>query len=97
MPGLAQAGNGLGPAEGLLNALSDTLADAIARMAGGATIDGRTPAGGILRQMRRDVDLAQLVDEIAGIETLVAGQGDPAGPVCMRYNQMQGCQALGMA
>src|SRR3972149_587152 len=41
-PGLPEPAGGLHPAEDLLNPLTDTLADGVARMPGGAAVDGGT-------------------------------------------------------
>src|SRR6266851_9049429 len=46
MPHLAQAGHRLGPA---LNAFADALGDRISGMTGGAAVDRRTAAAGVLR------------------------------------------------
>src|SRR6185295_234271 len=58
---LAEQGNGLEPAEGLLDLLTFPLTDRIAGMTRGATID-RTPApraGRVLRDVRGGPELAQ--------------------------------------
>src|SRR5690242_7628321 len=51
MPHLAQAGHCLGPAEGLLDAFADALRDRIAGMTGGALVDRRAAARGVLRDV----------------------------------------------
>jgi hypothetical protein len=68
------AGDGLDPAEGLLDALSCPLAHGIARMAGGPAVEGGAAAAGILRDVRRDPTLAQLHDEVARIEAAVGAE-----------------------
>src|SRR5262245_20664932 len=57
--------NGLGPAERLLSALALALADRITRMARRASVDRRGSVGGVLCNVRRDVEVAQIVDELA--------------------------------
>src|SRR4051794_9121940 len=76
MPGLAQPGGGLCPAEGLLDALSDDLADLVAGMAGRASVDGGAVDLG--RDVRGDVEGAKLTDEVLGVVTLVGPQRDAA-------------------
>ena len=51
MPHLAQAGHCLGPAESLLDAFADALRDRIAGMTGGALVDRRAAARGVLRDV----------------------------------------------
>src|SRR5918997_6197735 len=58
--GLAQAAWNLDPAEGLLDALADTLAQGIAGVACRTAINGRGTVCGVLRHVRGDVHLAQL-------------------------------------
>src|SRR3954452_22207369 len=60
MAGLAQTTRDFDPAEGLLDALADTLAQGIAGVAGRAAIDGRGAVGRVLGHMRGDVHLPQL-------------------------------------
>jgi len=61
--------NGLGPAERLLRALA--LADRMTRMARRASVDRRGSVGCVLRNVRRDVEVAQIVDELAHIVSLI--------------------------
>src|SRR5512147_2500540 len=66
-PGLAQAADGLQPAEDLLDPFTLSLAHRVARMAGGAAVDRGVTAGGrrlvgILRHVGGDAELAQLHD-----------------------------------
>src|SRR3954468_17168724 len=75
MPGLAQPGGGLCPAEGLLDALSDDLADLVSGMAGRASVNGG--ALDLSRDVRGDVEGAKLTDEVLGVVALV-------GPRVMR-------------
>src|SRR4051812_26966096 len=76
MPGLAQPGGGLCPAEGLLDALSDDLADLVAGMAGRASVNGG--ALDLSRDVRGDVEGAKLSDEVLGVVALVGPQRDAA-------------------
>ena len=52
-PGLLLPGDRLDPAERLLDALADALADGIAAVPGRARVDRRAAAAGVLRHMRR--------------------------------------------
>ena len=72
MAQLAQAADGLHPAEALLDQLALPLTDGVAGMARRAAID-RAAAGArrVLRDMRRDVHRAQLGDEVARVVRLV--------------------------
>jgi hypothetical protein len=82
--GLAQSGHRLGPAECLLNALPNALANRIAGMAGGATVNGRAArVAGVLRQVLANVDPAQLSDEVMGVKAFVAARGDLLGAIGM--------------
>ena len=54
----------LAPAEALLDALPLALADLVAGVSGGATVDGAAPvAVEVLRHMRRDVQLPQRLED----------------------------------
>jgi hypothetical protein len=66
-------------------------------MAGGAAIDRRSPAAGVLGHVRGDPHRAQLVDEVLRIEALVGPQRDPLRPVGVSLDHRQGRHALGMA
>lgn len=75
--GLAQIADGLDPTEHLLDALADAQTQRIARMARGATIDGRAAlALRVLGHMGRDLQPAQIADELLGIVALVGTQRD---------------------
>jgi hypothetical protein len=76
MAGLAQAATGLDPAEPFLDPLADALADGIASMASGVSVNGRTAVGGVLRHMRRDLELAQIRDKTGHVIGLVGGKRD---------------------
>jgi hypothetical protein len=65
--GLAQPGHRLHPAERLLDPFADTLARGIAGMACGASVDRRSPATRVLRDMGAPFDGAQFLDEVSGI------------------------------
>src|SRR4029077_4459270 len=69
---LAQAADGLHPAERLFDPFALDRADAIAVMAGGARIDRRTAVGGVLRDMRGAAWFAAAGDEVSGVVVLVA-------------------------
>src|SRR5436305_14749454 len=95
MPGLAQPGGGLCPAEGLLDALSDDLADLEAGMAGRASADGGALDLG--RDVRGDVEGAKLTDEVLGLVTLVGPQRDAARPLAAGSEHVEGPHAHGLA
>ena len=50
------------------------LADRMTRMARRASVDRRGSVGCVLRNVRRDVEVAQIVDEIAHIESLIGAE-----------------------
>src|SRR5215213_5833792 len=95
MPGFAQAGGGLGPAEGLLDPFPDDLADFVAGVSGGASIDGRAP--GLGGHVRGNVDRAQLVDEVLGVIPLVGAERDAPRSVSARLDHVERGDALGVA
>src|SRR4029077_4336829 len=64
---LAQAADGLHPAERLFDPVALDRADAIAVMAGGARIDRRTAVGVVLRDMRGAAAFAAAGDEVSGV------------------------------
>ena len=97
VPGLAQPGDGLGPAERLLDPLADALADGVAGMARGAAVDCRASPTGVLRQVWGNVDLAEFGNEVAGVEALVCAEGDRVRAVGVRRDQVQRGQPLSMA
>src|SRR4051794_27141173 len=76
---LAQAGHGLGPTEGFLDALADALRDCVTGMPGGAAVDRRAPPALVLRDMRGERALAQLPHEVGGVVGLVGTQRDRLG------------------
>src|SRR5215467_2931703 len=74
--GLAQTTDRLHP-EHLLDALADALADNVAEMAHSACVERRASRPRVIaRDMRRDLERAVSSDEVAGVVTAVAGQGD---------------------
>ena len=83
--GLAKAARGLHPAERLLDALADPLAERVAGMARDPAVDRRA-ARGVLRDMRRDVEDTDGGDEVRGIIALVGaecGRWRPVWPASM--------------
>ena len=93
MPCFAQAGHGFQPAEDLLDPFALELADRVARMAGGAAVDGALAVGGVLGHVRRDVQAARGVHEIPRVIVLVAAQRDAALGRNFLH-QLQGALAL---
>src|SRR5690606_684008 len=67
---LALPGDGLDPAKRFLNALSDAHADPISSMTGGPSVDARSSPGEILRDVRRYLHRAQLIDEVRSVIAL---------------------------
>ena len=76
VPRLAELGRSLGPAEGLLDPLPDRLADPVAGVAGGASIEGG--AARLRGDVRGDVEGAKLADEVLGVVALVGAERNPA-------------------
>jgi hypothetical protein len=79
---LAEVADGLDPAEDLLDSLAHALANGVADVPGRPLVDVRvSPLGDVLRDVRRDDALATVLDEVARVIALVAGDGDaaPAG------------------
>jgi hypothetical protein len=72
--------HGLGPAERLLGALALLLADRVTGMARRRSVDRRGPVGRVLRNVWRDVEVAQIVDEPAHIVSLVGTEREAADP-----------------
>jgi len=70
----SEPANCLDPAEDLLNALTDALADSVALVADGATIDRRATMG-VLSDMRGDFGLAASLDEVGAIVAPVCPNG----------------------
>src|SRR3984893_1143303 len=75
----AQTADGLHPAEGLLDSFTDPLADRITRLTGGPRVEcGTSGPRLILRHVRGNVERPTAGDEVAGVVTLIAAQGDAA-------------------
>src|SRR6266545_1684526 len=65
--GLASAGDGLDPAEGFLDPFPYSLTDRVPFVAGGAPVDRGTIPGCVRRNVRRDVHLSEIRDEVFGV------------------------------
>ena len=71
--GLADAADGLAPAEVLFDALADRLADGVAAVSRRASIDrAATDARGVVRDARRHAPIAASGDEVTRVVSLVA-------------------------
>ena len=68
--GPSHAADALHPAEGFLDALADPLARRIAGVTCRATVDGRAPRR-VLGDVRADVEGAEFVHEVGGIEAAI--------------------------
>src|SRR5713101_2860297 len=75
MAQLAQQAHRLQPAEDLFDPFALLLTDLVARMAGGAAIDGRAAIGVVLGHVRRHLQFAQVFHEIMGVIVLVTAHG----------------------
>ncbi len=84
MMGLVQSGCDLDPAKWLLDPLADALADRIAGMAGGAAVNGGSPAGQVLRYVRRNTHCLQVRHVLCRIISLVSSERDAAPACCLR-------------
>lgn len=93
--GSSQAGDGLDPAERLLDPFTGAQAGGVG-VPGGAAIDGRPSAAEVLGDVRSDVKGAKLVDVVGGIASGVRAPRDGAGPVGMGFDHLQRDEALGM-
>jgi len=72
-----QASDGLDPAKDLLDAPADPLTESIAEMAHGATSDGGA-AVRVLSEMRGDVGVTAVTNEIGAVVAAVSSDGDAA-------------------
>ena len=63
---LAAGADGLDPSEGFLDAFADLLGDGVPGVAGRAPVDRGAPVAGVLRDMRREPQLADTGDEVFG-------------------------------
>lgn len=77
MTRFAQAGS-LDPAEDLFDPFADALADGIAGVAGGPTVDGRAAVAGVLGDIRGGAEAAHVRHEILGVVGLVGAHRDGA-------------------
>ena len=77
MDGLCHAAHGLAPVERFLDLLPAALRQGLARMAGGAAIDGGIL--GLLRDVRCHAHLPQVGDEVGAVISLVRAQRLAAG------------------
>ena len=75
-----KAADGLAPAERFLDALALLLAHRIARVPRCAAVDRRTAARVVLRDVRRDAQRAQVVDERGRVVPLVGAERQPPPP-----------------
>src|ERR1700681_369869 len=76
MPELAESTDGLHPAEDFFDAFAHTLADGVARVPRGPSVQRAT----LLRErdVRRDLEVPQRVDKAARVIAFVAADGDPS-------------------
>jgi len=87
-----QTSDGLDPSEDLLDALADPLADLIASVAYGATIAGG-PTVFALRDVRCDVGVAAVADEISAVVAAIGCDGNPTTPLTLPEH-FDGCLSL---
>jgi hypothetical protein len=79
------AGDGLDPAEGLLDPFADALAHVIARVSRRAAVNRRgTPPIGILRDVRRRIHRAQFIDEVRCVVGFVGAESNGPRSIGMR-------------
>src|SRR5260221_87562 len=95
MTGLAQPGDGLDPAERLLDPLALDHADGIAGVARGAAVDGRAAVGIVLRDVRHAAALAAAGHEVGGVIVLV--RADRAAGAGVVLDHIERRAALGRA
>src|ERR1700721_4309497 len=95
-PGLLLPGDRFDPAECLLDALANALADGIAAVPGRSPINRRTAAAGVLRNMRRHPHRAQFVDEVFYVVGFVGAKRDRRRSVGTRLDHVQRSHPLGM-
>src|SRR3989338_5956840 len=77
----------LPPSKDFLHPLPEALAERIARMSGGAAVDGAGSAAGVLCHMRGHTARAQLCDTIFGVVALVRTQGLRPKAALVRFLQ----------
>lgn len=93
----AQSGDGLDPAEGLLNALADTLAGGITGVPRRPPVDRRASAAGVLRHVRAHAQAAQFLDEVGRIVSAIGTERDCACAVGDALHHIQRRQPLGVS
>src|SRR5438105_3739908 len=96
VPELPATAHGLHPAEDLLDPLAHPLADRVAGMPSGATVDGAAAVGGVPRQVRGDRQLAASGHEPASVVATIPGDGEPPPPTSasLTAEQIQACLAF---
>jgi hypothetical protein len=67
----------LAPTEDLFDPFASPLTHVITRMTRGAPVNGGTPVGVILSDMRGRLEFAQIVNKIPGVVELVGTDGNP--------------------
>ena len=82
---LAQTGDDLSPAERFLDALADAQADRVSGVARGAAFDRGAPAIVVPCDVRGDVDLTHLGDEVLHVDALVAAERDALRAARVRF------------
>jgi hypothetical protein len=93
---LAHRSDHLAPAEALLDALSLALADFVARVSGGACVDGAAAVAlGVLRHMRRDVEVSAGFDEAFGVVGFFRAERHPLARARDVAQHLYGHVALG--
>lgn len=94
---LPDATDRLAPAEVLLDALAHRLADGVAAVTRGSSVDGAAAVTRVVgRHVRRDVPLAARVDEVARVVGLV-GRDRSGSLARQRVEHRQRCGALAHA
>ncbi len=81
------------PAEDLLDPFPPDLTDSVPGVACRPAIDRAATTARVLRDVRSDVSLPKLVDEVMGVVALVGSEGDPP-PSADSLDQLQGCDPL---
>lgn len=81
--------HGLDPSEDLLDAPADPLADGVTKMTYGTAINGG-PAVRVLSDMRRDVGITAVGDEVGGIVAAVSSKRDAATSLALLEHR-DGC------
>ena len=81
--GFPEIADGFHPAEDFLHPFAQALTDGVARVAGGAAVDGRVPALAVLGHMRRGIQDTQRLDKLLSIISFITAHRNamPAGKV----------------